>query len=423
MFQNVNPRACGNVAVCVGALASCIAHANRAPMLDGITVDRADPHALYIASTFGLLVSRDDACTLHWVCAANLGYDGPWDPKYAVSRRAIYATSFRGLAISRDGGCSFAMARDLGSKWIDTIDLGSSGDVWVGTAISGAPNEVFVSRDDGASFAPVGLQSPKIFWKSVRVAASDAARVYASGYQVAPPTAHLESSRDGGRNWTASKLAGVALGATPIVLVAAIDPRAAETFYLVSVGANPPAGDRLYRTTDGGATFTDVLDATGAIHDVAIDARHGVLVSTFSRAGTDRAPGPAFRAKDGIAFAPLGSPPLACIGVALDGALLGCAQTSLIRSTDDGATWNELAKLGGIAGPLACAAGTPEHDACNVAEIAPLVGPSERTCPRDDVTIATPTPTRGCDAGETLGWPLALLVVIAMRRARSDTRA
>src|ERR1700733_3304596 len=137
-------------------------------------------------------------------------------------------------------GCT---TRDLGTKWIDTIDLGPSGDVWVGTAISGAPNEVFVSRDDGASFAPVGLQSPKIFWKSVRVAPSDAARVYASGYAVAPPTAHLESSRDGGRSWSASRLAGVALGPTPIVLVAAVDPHAAETFYLVSVGANPPAGD------------------------------------------------------------------------------------------------------------------------------------------------------------------------------------
>lgn len=393
-------------------------------MLDGITSDRADPHALYIATTFGLLASRDDACTLHWMCAANLGYDGPWDPKYAVSRRAIYATSFRGLAISRDGGCSFAMARDLGSKWIDTIDLGPSGDVWVGTAISGAPNEVFVSRDDGASFSPVGLQSPKIFWKAVRVAPSDPARVYASGYEVAPPTAHLEASRDGGRSWTASTLTGVALGATPIVLVAAVDARAADTFFLVSVGANPPAGDRLYRTSDGGATFTDVLDAADAIHDVVIDAQHGVLVSTFRRAGADRAPGPAFRARDGIAFAPLGSPPLACIGVAPDGALLGCAQTSLIRSSDDGKTWSELAKLGGIAGPLACAAGTPERDKCDVAEIASLVGPPERTCDRDDAPIATPTPTRGCDAGgDSLGWPLAVLMIIAARRARSDSGA
>ncbi|HEX4455563.1 MAG TPA: hypothetical protein VH143_32105 [Kofleriaceae bacterium] len=394
-------------------------------MLDGITVDRADPHALYLAATFGLVVSHDDACTLHWVCAANLGYEGPWDPKYAIARGAIYATSFRGLAISRDGGCSFAMARDLGTKWIDTIDVGPNGDVWVGTAISGAPNEVFVSRDGGASFAPVGLQSPKIFWKSVRVAASDPARIYASGYEVAPPTAHLESSRDGGRSWAAPSLAGVALGPTPIVLVAAVDPRAAETFYLVSAGANPPAGDRLYRTTDGGATFADVLDATGSIHDVVIDPRHGVLVSTFARAGADRAPGPAFRARDGIAFARLGSPALACLGVGPDGALLGCAQTSLIRSSDDGKTWSELAKLGGVAGPLACPAGTPEHDKCDVAEIASLVGPPERTCvaDRDDVAIATPTAPRGCDAGDPLGWPIALLVLIALRRASSDSAA
>jgi hypothetical protein len=419
MFRNVNRRACLNVALCVGMLVASIAHATPAPMLDGITSDRADPHDVYVASTFGLLVSHDDACSLHWVCAANLGYDGPWDPKYAISHDAIFATTFRGLAISRDGGCSFTMARDLGSKWIDAIDLGPTGDVWVGTAISGAPNEVFVSRSDGATFTPVGLQSPKIFWKSVRVAPSDPGRVYASGYEVAPPTAHLESSRDGGSSWTASRLAGVALGSTPIVLVAAVDPTAADTFYLISVGANPPAGDRLYRTTDGGATFADVLDATGAIHDVVIDRARGVLVSTFRHAGTTKAAGLAFRARDGITFAPFGDSSLACLGVAADGALLGCTATSLIRSTDDGRSWTELAKLGALAGPLACPAGTPEHDRCNAAEIAALVGPSERACAADaDAPIATPTAPRGCDAGAGSSWLVALLVMVYARASR-----
>ncbi len=424
MFRNVNLRACLIVALCCGTSRA----GGRPPLTNGIHFDRADPHALYIASTFGLLISHDDGCTLRWVCEANLGYAGSWDPKYAIGTDgAIFATTFTGLEISRDGGCTFAMAtaelpprsRDrIADKWIDALDLGPTGDVWVGTAISGAPNEVYVSHDAGASFAPVGLQSPTIFWKSVRVAPSNLARVYASGYEIAKkPTAHLELTSDGGHTWTASPLAGVSFGGTPIVLVAAIDPRAPDTLYLISVGANQP-GDRLYRTSDGGQTFADVLDSPGPIADVIVRERD-VLVATLQQSGTTKIGGPAFHSSDrGMTFAPLiGAPPLACLGIAPDGAWIGCAPTSIVRSVGGGA-WLPIWRFGELAGPLQCPAGTPEHDRCNVAEIKQLAT-TEPTCAATGAPppVAATTPSKGCDANDEPGVAMILLV-LAYARSR-----
>ena len=435
MFQNVNLRVCLMIAAWCGS-----AHANgRAPLTNRIQFDRADPHALYVGSTFGLLISHDDGCTLRWVCEANLGYAGTWDPKYAIGTDgAIYATTFTGLEISRDGGCTFAMATAelpkrahgrIADKWIDAIDLGPTGDLWVGTAISGAPNEVYVSHDAGASFAPVGLESPRIFWKSVRVAPSNLSRVYVTGYEVAPPTAHLEVSRDLGHTWTASPLTGVAFGATPIVLVAAVDLRDPDTLFVTSVGASG-AGDRLYRTRDAGRTFQLVLDPGGAIGDVVV-RDDDVYVATLRQSGPAKIGGPAFHSRDGgVTFEPIaGAPPLACLGIAPDGDVIGCAPTSLVRSHAGGA-WTPIWRFGELAGPLACPAGTPEHDRCNAAEIKalsttePVCRPSEpseagtddgraRLSSRAPARVAAPS--KGCDAGGEPGLAMILLVVIYAR--------
>ena len=94
--------------VIVALLAPAIANANgRPPMTNGVHFKPGDNHAIYVASTFGLLVSPD-GCHFYWVCENNLGYGGEFDPAYAVTPTgAILASTFHGLRVSHDGGCSF----------------------------------------------------------------------------------------------------------------------------------------------------------------------------------------------------------------------------------------------------------------------------------------------------------------------------
>jgi hypothetical protein len=348
----------------------------RPPVTNGVFFQPGDARSIFVRSTFGLLVSRDAGCSFRWICEAAVGYGGGFDPKYAVGADGtIFAATFTGLRVSRDRGCTWRTATDdkrvgdpgrIAGIWVDALAIGPGGDVWIATADSGRPNDVYRSTDNGETFQPRNVRSATIWWKSVQVAPSSPRRVYITGYQVAgastgTPLAHFLRSDDSGGRWTPSPIANVRVGATPIVYASAVDPANADLVLMTSAGANPPAGDRLYRTTDGGRMFQEVLATSAAINGVVF---HGgqVYVST---------PSGAFRSADGgAAFERVPDPPqLGCLG-SHGGQLLGCGANwrpddkAVARSADGGASWEKLLRFGELAGPLACGPGTTVHDLC-----------------------------------------------------------
>jgi hypothetical protein len=374
-------------AACIAVLCPALALANgRAPLTNGVHFRPGDNRSIYVATTFGLLISHDDGCSFRWVCEQNIGYAGTFDPKYRIAPDGtIFATTFGGLRVSHDGGCSFATATSgaptgdpgrIADKWIDAIDIAPTGDVWVATADSGKPNDVYRSTDNARTFQPAGLSSPSIWWKTVAVAPSRAQRVYATGYQVAgtladagqsPPTTHLEVSDDTGASWRESPLTGVAFGAMPQVMVLGVDPANPDVVLLSSLLANA-SGDRLYRSSDGGMTWTDVLDTTSPIVDLAVQQDGSVLVAT---PGAGAAGAGAFRSTDrGASFQPMVGPPqLACIGQRGDGAVFGCGANwepdfKAVARSFDALAWSKAFRFAELAGPLECLAGTAQQDTC-----------------------------------------------------------
>lgn len=359
----------------------------RAPQTVGIYPKPGEPHTLYLATTFGLLVTTDEGCTFRWMCEQSIGYGGTWDPAYAIgSDGTIFATTFEGLRISRDGGCTFETAtaqlpsgdpNRIADIWIDALDIGPTGEIWVGTAETGATNDVFVSLDNGVTFSSRGMLSPEIWWKSVKVAPSNPATVYITGYQVAgTPTAYFYRTTNGGMDWTPSPLTDVQYAATPVLRVKAVDPTNPDLVYMVSEGANPPTGDRLYRSTDGGVTFTEVLATPASIHDVVIrDAQH-VMIATQLKGATSIMGGPAYQSSDGGAtFTELaGAPQLACLAKRSDGVLFGCGANwdpdfkAVAKSGDGGASWEKVWRFVEIAGAVKCSEGTVQHDTCDVVQ-------------------------------------------------------
>ncbi len=407
-----------------------VADANgRAPLTNGVFFQPTDNQSLYVRSTFGLLVSRDEGCSFRWVCEQNIGYGGSFDPKYAIaSDGTLFATTFTGLRVSRDGGCSFTTATAdlpagapgrIADMWVDALDIGPTGEIWVATAESGKPNDVFRSTDGGVTFTSAGMLSPVIWWKSVVVAPSDATHVYLSGYQVSTaPAAHVFSTTNGGQTWTEASLAGVQLAATPVVTVAAVDPTDPQRLYLVSLGANPPDGDRLYRSSDGGASFAEVLTTTQPISNVVI--RDATTVLAASGAGGT------FRSDDGgTSFAPMATAPqLGCLGKRPDGTLIGCATNwdpdfMAVTRSADATQWQKVFRFIEFAGPLSCPAGTVGHDVCDQ-QMWPALkaqfGATGPTCgTATDLSVDAvdpPQPSGCCDAETSPSVGLGLLALL-----------
>jgi hypothetical protein len=350
------------------ALVPAVARANgRPPMTNAVHFKPGDTAAVYVATTFGLLVSPD-GCRFYWLCEDNIGFGGEFDPAYAVTGSgAILATTFHGLRVSRDGGCSFATL--LTNVYFDAADVSTTGEVCLGSSDTQPDNAVFCSTDDAVTFAARGGLPPAMWYRSVKFAPGDANRLYASAYLIGgsdpdggqrSPTAHLFRSDDDGAHWTEEPLAGVVYGSAPQIYVQAVSPADENVVFLQSLAANPPLGDRLYRSIDGGIHFAEVLATADPITGVLVHDANAVTVATQSGS---------FRSIDGGAtFQPLFTP-LTCIGRRSDGAIFGCTSAfggdgSVLARSMDGVTWQPVVRLQYLTGALACAAGTAEYDTC-----------------------------------------------------------
>ena len=416
----------------------------RAPLTNGVFLRPGDDHSYYVRTTFGLLVSHDDGCTFRWICEKAIGYGGEFDPKYAIATDGtIFATTFTGLRVSRDNGCQWTTATSekpdgdpgkIDGIWIDAIDLAPNGDVWVATAESAKPNDVFRSTDNGVTFAPMGLSSAIVWWKSVRIARGDPQRIYVAGYQVAGTAqAHLQRSDNGGQLWTELPLGPVVMyGATPVIHVDAVDPGNPDHLYITSLGANPPAGDRVYRSLDGGATFTEVAVTTDSVRDIIVRSNGTALIATINGGTYESSASNGPFTKLGMTR-PLGQdvkpPQLGCLAQKPDGTLVGCGANwqpdyMAVGRGSGPLAWQKLFRFIELAGPVACPAGTLEQDMC-----APLwpslqqqfgaTGPGTCGALPDleivDSPVAVPKAGGCCDAGR--GTPGAALALSALAGA------
>ena len=440
-------------------VAVSVAHANgRPPLTNGIYLRSTDPHSLYVRTTFGLLVSHDDGCSFRWVCEKAIGYGGEFDPKYAIADDGtIFATTFTGLRVSRDGGCSWETATAgeaasapgrIADLWIDGIDIAPTGDVWVVTADSGRPNNVYRSTDNGVTFTPSSLSSAQIWWKSVEVARSRPQRIYITGYQVAPVVqAHLRSSDDDGATWTPHPLAPtMKLGTTPVIVIAAVDPTDPQHLFVRSIAANPPEGDVLYRSTDGGVTLTEVVTTRDPVRDVVFRKDGSVVIATLSS-------GTYVMAKDGT-LTPLGEvlpnapditpPRLGCLAEQADGTLVACGANwqpdyMAVGNGPSPVGMKKLFRFVELAGTLSCPAGTTSATQCDpqwpalqqqfgaTGPAASCPGVIPPPAPPPDAASSTKKLAGGCcdSGGAPASSALAGIVVglLALRRRRAHTGA
>ena len=352
------------------------------------TINFRHGHPMDIAAgmTFGVVFSHDGGQTWQWMCEDAVGYKGMYDPVYAYSDSgALFATTFDGLKVNRDG-CTFdAMPSGLTFESQVYIPPGTAHVVFYtaaqvpemqGSTMIPGDSDIYKSTDDGMTF-PNPTMPGQIgdWWSSIITAPSDASRMYLSGYRLAsgqPRTFMMFKSTDGGGSFTAGSISGMTTSSNSAVIILGVAPANPDVVFAKVTLENGSSGESIYRSIDGGSTWTKLLDKPDLLSFVA--RANGTCVASAQTLGAwvsndcdDPTKTPTWTA--------LTNPPhINCLVENEAGEVWACTQNFGspglpadgygIMKTTDLQTWTGVLKFQDIEAPVSCAAGTVQHDSC-----------------------------------------------------------
>lgn len=370
----------------------------RFPQTTNVRFKPGDLDFIIVPSSFGLLISNDGGQNFRWVCEDAIGYSGVYDPDYAFSQDgALYATTFEGLRVSNDDGCSWENvgAPLTNDKFTNQVEVGPDGRVWATTSTGGQPNDVYVAAGDGETFVATGdlLTEDNGWWLSVATTPADPDRIYVSGYlpqgSETPPEGRMRRSIDGGDTWEnldaalALETGDIDWGeADPLFYLLGASPMNEDVLFARAVAVNPPLGDAIYRSGDGGQSWTKVVDFADSVGGFTIRADGmGVIAGTQNRClddAEDEMKGCVYVSNNaGVDWTqPAAQPMMNCVGERSDGTLFACGANfepdlfALGMSDDNGESWDAVWRFADFEsdrptnGPLDCPAGTSQDDLC-----------------------------------------------------------
>lgn len=426
------------------------AHANgRPPATSTINFRAGSSTDIAAGMTFGLMMSSDGGETWHWVCEDAIGYGGTFDPDYVYTASgALLATTFEGLRANRDG-CVFEPAA-APANFFSTIAQGPDGVLHLGAGqvMAGSvpgDSRLYRSTDDGLTFLPpavVGLSGD--WWSSIEVAPSSGARIYASGYRFVQgaKTVFLYRSTDGGATYEPLPTTGLMLPANAKIEIAGIGAANPDLVVIKVVQENNLSGDGVYRSTDGGQTWTRVY---GAVHPLSILLRaNGQLIAASVDNGAE------VSSDGGATWAPLVGPPhINCLAETAAGEVWACTRGfsppgvpndgfAIMKSTDL-AAWTGVMAYRDLQAPIDCPTDTLHDSRCEhppeaqagICGLCSQLGctPSGCTVVPDGAPVDAPIADDGggcCDTGGGAasafalgGGGLATLLLGGLRRRRT----
>jgi hypothetical protein len=386
-----------------------------APQSLGIAKSPWAPNGLLVSTTFGALVT-DDRCTWEWICPEVLGLGAREVPTWTVtSSGTLYAAAFSGLFVSRDRGCSFERQPTFEGRGASAV-VEADGTLFVTTGRFGARNGLFVSTDDGRSFASPNPSSDTLFFSGVRAVGD---RRVVSAWYFEPRRLALFLSDDRGATFTEVDHTASFPGGS-VFTVHAVDAASPQLVFasIVNDSVTPEQGT-LLRSLDGGRTFTAVLTGPGRVSSMAQDG------SRWWVALGERV----FASDNGVDFTPQDLPKQRACVARVDGQTLVCGRqpgedgfsvANVTQAVSPLLTWDR------ISGPRACPSGSPTSTTCGVswpverAELG-LAVDHVAACGGEVPAPIAPPPTRGCHGAPGGAAVVLALLFFRARRGRVES--
>ena len=363
----------------------------RPPASETIHVEKGNHQNIIAGLTFGMVVSHDGGTTWQWMCEAAVGYAGlsVADPIYQwTSTGAIFATTFDGLTVNRDG-CSF-VPTPLGATFATAFATGADGTLYVGmsdTTAATASHSIFKSTDDGVTWN-AGVEPMTSLagdWlQSIVTAPSDATRLYASGYREGSGTSgtrtfFMYESTDSGTTFTPLPITDF----TPIskdstITLSGVSPSNADVLFARVDYETQSLGTSYYRSADAGAHWTKVLcgslpcavGAAGIVDTVdgfTIDSHDNVYVGSLTAGEWTSTDG-------GVTFTHVATTKnIQCLATDSPAITSGACGRRLafngpnmmgVGETTDFSNWTTKLLFQNIQQPVSCAASTVQNTMC-----------------------------------------------------------
>jgi hypothetical protein len=359
-------------AVLVGALAGTAAANGRAPATSTIHFQQGHESNVAVGMTFGLLLSHDSGATWQWVCEDAIGYGGVWDPDYAfTSTGALFATTFDGLKVSRNAGCTFD-STPPGNLFVSADELAPNGEVTF-ASVDPSDDKVYRSTDDGMTFGmstePPGAMVND-WYSSLVYQQGSSTNVWLSGYRFSGNAKSLlvYKSTNGGASFTSVALNGIAatdFSTSSALTIAGIDT--AGNVYAVINYPNGNVGGTVWKLAPAAPAWVKIN--TKADNVSLLVRSNGDLVLATPTLGAE------VSTNHGATWTPLTNPPhINCLVENSAHEVWACTRNYGdatnpsdgfgIMKTTDLATWTGVLKYEDIQAPVSCAAGTVQKDTC-----------------------------------------------------------
>jgi hypothetical protein len=315
-------------------------------------------------ANFGLL-EPGTGQTWEYACDDMFGQPDALHERRSPNGNFFFPTT-RGLMFTQDR-CTFTQAGgDIAGKVIYDVAIDAK-DPNLVFAIGDTPRVLWKSTNGGVTFTTIQTFPAGLALLNVVLPPGRTKEIYVVG-RGKGTSSPVAASTDDGASFTMRDpglSAGAAI-ATSFEFLSA-DPTSPQTLYFTILEGD---GDRLWRSTDGGATVTQLLKlgATEGLMGLAFGPTAGTLylaaVDLFPLAG--QPPGQLYLSRDaGKTWlpprpAPETGPQFACL--VADGARLYACSTGQGRkedlmlgySDDEGTTWTTMTTLGSLAGPKSC---------------------------------------------------------------------
>jgi len=374
------------------ALAPAVAHANgRYPTPVDLHFKPGDHDVMALGATWGVLITKDGGDTWGWICEGGVGFAGVYDPDLAFTSTGLLlatTTSADGLRLTRDF-CSWEAAPPpLGSPdggitpsiFVSQVEVGPDGKIFA-AASNGVDSQIYLSTDDGESFAAISNPGGGIdWWETLAIAptllAGDQTRLYLTGYDIAAggvKTRYLFRSDTSGATWTALPVTDFGFGGDMSDLqIAAVSPADPDLVFARVYQANgSTVGDTIYRSANAGAGWTQVFAAGDDVLGVLVRASGDVVLATRLNAASDPTSGVSVSTNGGVTFAtPVLGPTTYCLRERDDGVIYACGdgldpELMAIGTGTAPGTYTPILDFRQVDDVIDCPSGTHASDTCD----------------------------------------------------------